>query len=88
MFALQEMVRQSPVTRSSNVIINYMTPGFCRTEILKEQSTWLHRIFIGIMYTVFARTAEVGGRALTHSVTPNVGAATHGQFLMDCQVRS
>ena len=38
------------------------------------------------MMNVFARTTEVGGRALVHAVSPDLGVDAHGKFLMNGKV--
>ncbi|GAB7338137.1 hypothetical protein MBLNU457_4492t1 [Dothideomycetes sp. NU457] len=77
-FAARELARLRPVERG--VVINYLTPGWCKSELSREQDTMVVRAVTSVM----ARSTEVGSRTLVHGAT--AGEETHGQFLMDSQI--
>lgn len=70
----------------SNVIINVMTPGACKSDLFRDETSWLGYQFQKLMVAIFARTTETGGRTLVDAVRPDLGVEAHGQFLMDCRV--
>lgn len=86
MYAIREIASRSPVTSDSNVIINFMTPGACRSDIFRDDLPWIKNLAKELMLTIFARTTEVGGRTLVDAVRPDLGVDAHGAFLMDCKV--
>jgi NAD(P)-dependent dehydrogenase (short-subunit alcohol dehydrogenase family) len=62
------------------VVINYLNPGFCHSELMREAS-----VMSLILKTVFhARSTEVGSRTLVHAA--HAGTESHGQYLSDCKV--
>jgi hypothetical protein len=63
-----------------------MTPGACRSDLLRDDVSWFVRMFQELMITIFARTTEVGGRTLVLAVSPDLGVDTHGKFLMDGKI--
>jgi len=86
LYAIREIAARSPVNADSNVIINFMTPGACRSDLFRDNISWFVRMFQEIMMTIFARTTEVGGRTLVHAVSPDLGVDVHGKFLMDGKI--
>lgn len=85
LYAVRILAQLSPVTTDSNVIINCLTPGLCKSDIFRELSG-LQGSMVNAGLSVIARSTEVGSRALVHAVQPGVGVETHGTFLMDCKV--
>lgn len=77
-YAARELAGLRPVKRG--VIINYLTPGWCKSELSREQDTMAVRAVTSVM----ARSTEVGSRTLVHGAT--AGEETHGKFLMDSQI--
>jgi NAD(P)-dependent dehydrogenase (short-subunit alcohol dehydrogenase family) len=61
------------------VVINYLNPGLCHSQLLREMSipAYLVKLFL-------ARTAEVGSRTLVHAAS--AGPGSHGQYLSDCRI--
>ncbi|ESZ97251.1 hypothetical protein SBOR_2374 [Sclerotinia borealis F-4128] len=68
---------------SPTVIVNCMTPGYCQSDFHREDVgfEWLKR---WILSTIFARTTEVGSRALVASIA--AGEESHGSYMADCVV--
>lgn len=75
----------SPVSADSNVIINFMSPGACATEIFRDDTTWFQDLVMKVMFALIARTAEVGGRTLVDAIRPTIGSEAHGAFVWDCK---
>jgi len=63
-----------------------MTPGACKSDLFRDDISWFVKMFQTFMMNVFARTTEVGGRALVHAVSPDLGVDAHGKFLMNGKV--
>lgn len=74
---VRELVARSGPTDS--VIINYVNPGLCSSDILRETS-WLGYA-LGLC---LARSAEVGGRALV--LAADSGVESRGKYLSDGRV--
>lgn len=64
------------------VVINYVTPGLCKSELSRDTP----KLAISIMQLIFwARTSETGAR--TFVLASQGGKESHGQFLMDGKIR-
>lgn len=87
MYAIRSITARLPVSPKSNVIINYNTPGACKTDIFRDDISWIQGLIMSFAVATIARTTEVGSRVLVHAVQPDVGEQTHGAFVMDCKVR-
>ncbi|KAK4935630.1 hypothetical protein LTR10_023353 [Elasticomyces elasticus] len=61
------------------VIINFLNPGLCHSELTRDVAipAYFVKLFL-------ARTSEVGSRTLVHAVS--AGPRSHGQYLSDCRV--
>lgn len=78
-FAVRSIGKQSP-QQVFPVTINAVDPGFCHSDLAREQSSWV----FSIMKTVLARSTEQGSRTLFHG--GNGDRHTHGRYLSDCVV--
>lgn len=90
LYAIREIAARSPVSAKSDVVINVMTPGACKSDIFRDDVpwySWLGQMFFQhVVMASFARTTEVGGRTLVNAVEPDLGDDAHGAFLMDCKI--
>ena len=86
LYATRSIAETCPVPERSNVVINYLTPGACKSDTFRDDIGWLQAFVQNIAIAMIARTTEVGSRPLVHVVMPDVGAQTHGTFLMDCKI--
>ncbi|KAF2871560.1 hypothetical protein BDV95DRAFT_572280 [Massariosphaeria phaeospora] len=86
LFNVRELAARSPLSPSSNVVINYLTPGACQSDLFRDDMGWLRAVIQGVLVKLIARTTEVGSRTLVHSVKPDIEDNAHGAFLMDCRV--
>ncbi|KAF2180090.1 NAD(P)-binding protein [Zopfia rhizophila CBS 207.26] len=68
----------------TNVVINYLSPGLCKTGLTRHASLKM-RIQVGAANALLGRTAEMGNRTLLHAVS--AGPETHGNLLDDCKVK-
>lgn len=64
-------------TSGSDVIINAVCPGPCRTDLGRDFSIWL-KVPMALIHSVLARSAEEGARSYVSGVT--LGQEAHGQF--------
>ncbi len=71
--------KDSRQTGKGGVIINFLNPGLCHSELWRD-SGW----GLWFLKLLLARTSEVGSRTLVHAAT--AGEETHGQYLSDCKV--
>ncbi|KAF2669534.1 NAD(P)-binding protein [Microthyrium microscopicum] len=80
-FASRQMVDDYMSNPDYPVITNFLTPGLCKSELMREAG-----LKGTIVKTAFgARTTEVGSRTLVHAT--QAGQDSHGRFLMNCQIR-
>ncbi|KAK5149016.1 hypothetical protein LTR04_000186 [Oleoguttula sp. CCFEE 6159] len=86
LYAVREMAARSPISRKSNVIIDNLTPGACKSDIFRDDTSFIQRLIMNVMISLIARTTEVGSRTLVHAVKPELEGNAHGAFLMDCKV--
>jgi len=86
LYAVRSIAAKSPVSPKSNVIINYLTPGACKSDISRDDISWIQKLIMTVGVAMVARTTEVGSRTILHAAKPDIGEETHGAFLMDCKV--
>jgi hypothetical protein len=76
----------SPVSKDSNVIINYLSPGICKSDILRDPMGGFEALSWTLVMAFLARSTEAGSRTLVFAVKPDAELETHGAFLVDCEV--
>lgn len=86
LYGVRALAQLSPLSPQSNVIIDYLTPGACKTDIFRDDVGWFQRAMMKLAISLIARSTEVGSRTLVHAVVPDIGPEAHGAFLMDCKV--
>ncbi|KAI9881577.1 MAG: hypothetical protein M1830_000141 [Pleopsidium flavum] len=86
LYAVRSIAAQSPVSPKSNVVIDYLTPGACKSDIFRDDISWIQKLVMNTMVAMIARTTEVGSRTILHAAKPDIGNEAHGAFLMDCKV--
>lgn len=86
LYATRGLASLSPVSPDSDVIINYLTPGACDTDLSRDPLSWLVKGIKNILVSLVARSSEAGSRTLVDAARPEIGKETHGAFLMDCIV--
>ncbi|KAH0349295.1 retinol dehydrogenase 12, partial [Aureobasidium melanogenum] len=86
LYTVREMAARSPMGQDSNVIIDYVTPGACKSDLFRDDASWIQKLIMNIMIFIIARTTEQGSRTLVHAASPDISTNAHGAFLMDCQV--
>ena len=78
-FYCRELAEKSQQSGKPLVIINYLNPGLCHSELSRDSG-----FFLTIMKTLFARSTEVGSRTLVSGTT--AGEASHGQYMSCCRI--
>lgn len=63
------------------VVVNCLNPGFCHSELMREQMN----IFNRILKAILCRTTEVGSRTLVHAGLVT-GDESMGKYLSSCRV--
>lgn len=66
------------------VILNTLTPGFCRTSLFRDNK-FPASLFIKITSTLIGRSAEAGSRELVYAAA--AGPETHGKWLDSHEIR-
>ena len=77
-FITMGLARLVPSDESGNplVIVNCLTPGFCKSDLLTREKAPL---LLRVVQSAVARTVEEGSKTSLHAVTQ--GSETHGQWL-------
>lgn len=78
-FACREIAESHSLDKTK-VVINFVNPGWCHSELMREKNSFLLRMIMRVM----CRTTEVGSRTLVQAGV--AGPETHGQFLSDCKI--
>lgn len=73
---------EKDISKEATVIINCPSPGWCKTELFREDDGgfWGRN-----MLKLIGREAEVGARTLTSAIAAS--RESHGQYLSECQVK-
>jgi NAD(P)-dependent dehydrogenase (short-subunit alcohol dehydrogenase family) len=71
---------QSKAKSSPSVIINNVAPGFCKTNLFRNEG-----LSTRIALKLIGRSSEHGARTLVHGAV--AGEESHGQYLSECQVK-
>jgi len=75
----EQFPSSSSGTGQGQIIINYMNPGFCHSELMREAPKVLYPFKL-----LLARTTEVGSRTLVHA--GSAGWESHGKYLSNARV--
>jgi retinol dehydrogenase-12 len=79
---LAEELRRSSAQEQNSVILNFIHPGWCKTELFRVDNGGMGgRIGLRLM----GRTAEQGSRTLVHGAV--AGQETHGKYVSECCVK-
>lgn len=80
------IVRQlaSEMAPNDPVIINALSPGFCRSTLFRHAPGFL-RAILEIGVRIIGRSSEVGSRALMSAAA--AGRETHGGYMDNCKPR-
>lgn len=66
----------------SPVILNCPNPGWCKTELFRQDDGGF---FGRNLLKLIGRTADIGARTLTSAIA--AGPETHGQYVSECRVK-
>ncbi|KAL9634408.1 MAG: hypothetical protein Q9164_004110 [Protoblastenia rupestris] len=78
-FYCRELASRTTQSGKPEVIINYLNPGLCHSELSREPNFTL-----SVLKFFLARTTEHGSRTLVNAV--EIGTESHGQYLSNCAV--
>ncbi|SLM34748.1 short-chain dehydrogenase [Lasallia pustulata] len=76
-FYTRELAARTKANKKSDVIINFVNPGLCHSELAREAGWGLY-----ILKLLLARTTEYGSRTLVNAV--EAGQESHGQYMSNC----
>lgn len=75
-FYVRELAKHSQDSGKPSVVINYLNPGLCHSELARDAG-----IALAIFKFFLARTTEVGSRTLVAAAS--AAADSHGQYQSD-----
>jgi hypothetical protein len=79
----RSLAEAAPVSDASPVIITNVTPGFCKSDVFRDEG-FGHKV-MKFMQNLIGRKTEVGSRTLVDAISPVHGREIHGAFLWDCK---
>ncbi|KAI9871247.1 MAG: hypothetical protein M1830_003144 [Pleopsidium flavum] len=78
-FFVRELASKTATDSEPDVIINYINPGLCHSELARDAGWGLY-----FMKLLLARTTECGSRTLVNAA--EAGMESHGQYMSNCRV--
>lgn len=78
-FFVRELASRTAANTKPDVIINYLNPGLCHSELGRDLGWGLY-----LLKLAFARTTEQGSRTLVNAA--EAGMESHGQYMSNCRV--
>ncbi|KAL1613675.1 putative secondary metabolism biosynthetic enzyme [Diplodia seriata] len=86
LWAVRDMAQRFPFSSGqSDVVIACLTPGLCKSNLVRDDESWIAGVIRRMLIGIVARSTEVGSRCLVNAVKPELGEECHGAFLMDCK---
>lgn len=82
-FSVRHLAALAPPSKTG-VILNVTDPGPCHSGLFRYTTEWKTKTILTVMYSLIARTAEQGSRALLHGFV--AGENSHGKFLQHCKI--
>jgi retinol dehydrogenase-12 len=79
---LAACVSQSADTKTSDVVVNFVNPGWCGTEISRARP---HPAAEKVAFALMGWTAEKGSRVYVHAMA--AGKESHGKYISECQIK-
>jgi retinol dehydrogenase-12 len=73
----------SRTEQHEQVVVNWVNPGWCSSELDRHQDAPL--LIQRIMFAVMGRTAKQGSETLVHAIL--AGKETNGRYLSECRVK-
>lgn len=86
LYAVREIAVRSPLSPSSNVVINLVTPGLCKSDLQRDDISSFPQLVVAVVLGALQRSTEVGARILVDAVRPDIDTNMHGAFLMDLAI--
>jgi len=86
LYTVREISRRSPLSPTSNVIVNVLSPGYCASNLRRDDTNAFVKVGTAVVDSVVQRTQEVGSRMLVHGVAPKLPAEAHGKFLWNHEI--
>jgi len=82
-FTVRELAPAMAASGKPKVILNTLTPGFCRSELMRDAAFPLN--FLGwIGHFLIGRSTETGSRTLVAAAA--AGEVSHGVYMTDCKL--
>lgn len=85
MFFVRQLAQHLPdPAAKGGIILNTLTPGFCRTALFRD-NPFPASVIVWFNSWILGRSAATGARTLVHAAA--AGPDTHGKWLDTCVVR-
>lgn len=82
-FGVRELAAQIDKSKKPKVIVNTLTPGFCRSDFDRDMSGF-KKYFMKTMKFILGRSTEVGSRTLVAAA--EAGEESHGEYMADSKI--
>ncbi|KAI8825937.1 uncharacterized protein EV422DRAFT_514721 [Fimicolochytrium jonesii] len=79
---LVNVIANKPADYKPNVVINFLNPGLCHSELVKVGG--ITGMGVTLLKAALARSTEYGSRTLVHAA--HAGLESHGQYLSNCRI--
>ena len=79
-FLVRELASRFTASGKAKVVINYSNPGFCASELRRNNRSW----GMVLMETLLERKTELGARSFVYAAS--AGEKTQGEYVTDCHV--
>lgn len=80
---VRELAAEMDKAGAPKVVVNALTPGFCRTDLYRHTPFPLNLLF-WVATLVLGRTSEMGSRNLVKAAA--FGEESHGQYIGNCKL--
>ncbi|GJJ08126.1 hypothetical protein Clacol_002334 [Clathrus columnatus] len=70
----------SPSAENRNPVVTVVNPGWCKTELMRDQQTTLKGRVIRVFSLFMCRTAEEGGRVILWAALSHLDNELHGRY--------
>ncbi len=84
-FVVRELSAEMDKTGAPKVVLNTLSPGFCRSDLYRHAPFPLSIIF-SVATFALGRTSEMGARNLVKAAVG--GEESHGKYIVDCSLAS
>lgn len=78
-YAAREIAKLASINRECEVVVNYLCPGACRSELARDWQGLLQRVLLYLIQVTICKTTEEGSRTLVYA--SGLGEESHGLWI-------